>query len=217
MFDCILFDLDGTITDPFEGITKCIIYALDSFGIKVNDPRELTSFIGPPLFEQFKKFCGFDDTQAEMAVNKYRERYREIGWRECVLTEGTRELLIKLKKAGKTVALATSKPELFAVKILEHFGISEYFDLIGGAEIDRSGRNSKKDVIEYVINTLDIKDRSRAVIIGDTLYDAEGAEACGIKCIGVLCGYGTEEELLTHGAIAAAEDMKGVAKYILEV
>lgn len=216
MFDYILFDLDGTVTDPFEGITKCIIYALDSFGVKVNNPNELSSFIGPPLFEQFKNFCGFDDEQAEMAVNKYRERYREIGWKECVLTEGTRELLAELKGMGKTVALATSKPEPFAVKILEYFDIARYFDFIGGAEINCNGRNSKEAVIEYVINSLGISDRSKAVIIGDTLYDADGANACGIECIGVLCGYGTSEELLSHGAMAVAEDMKSVLKIILE-
>lgn len=216
MFDYILFDLDGTVTDPFEGITKCVIYALDSFGIKVKDPKELTSFIGPPLFEQFKKFCGFDDEQAERAVNKYRERYKEIGWKECALTEGTRELLAELKKMGKTVALATSKPEPFAARILEYFDIAKYFDLIGGAEINHSGRNSKEAVIEYVINSLGIKDRSKAVIIGDTLYDADGAKACGIECIGVLCGYGTREELLSHGAMAAAENMKKVLNLILE-
>lgn len=214
MFDYILFDLDGTVTDPFEGITKCVIYALDSLGVRITDPNELTSFIGPPLFQQFKSFCGFDDTRAEAAVKKYRERYEKIGWKECKLTEGTAELLKKLKEKGKTVALATSKPERFAKLILEYFDIAKYFDFIGGAELDRNGRNSKKDVIEYVLSSLNVKDRSKAVIVGDTLYDIDGAKAAGISSVGVLCGYGTREELKEHGADFIAENMSEVFELV---
>lgn len=210
MFDYILFDLDGTVTDPFEGITKCIIYALDSFGVRIADPNELISFIGPPLFPQFKAFCGFDDAQAEEAVKKYRERYEKFGWKECKLTDGTAELLKRLKENGKTVALATSKPEKFAKLILEYFDIAKYFDFIGGAELDRNGRNSKKDIIEYVLSSLNVTDRSKAVIVGDTLYDIDGAKAAGINSIGVLCGYGTRAELEKHGADIIAENMSEV-------
>lgn len=215
MFDYILFDLDGTITDPFEGISKCIIYALDSFNIKVNDPRELVSFIGPPLFDQFKSYCGFNDDQAEQAVKKYRERYSELGWKECTLVDGTQQLLRHLKAAGKTVALATSKPECFAVPILQHFGIREYFDFIGAAELDRGGRNSKEAVIEYVLQSLPVPDRSRAVIVGDRYHDIEGAKKTGIASVGVLTGYGSREELEAHQADYIAENMTEVLKYLL--
>ncbi|MCM1055443.1 MAG: HAD-IA family hydrolase [Bacteroides sp.] len=210
MYDYILFDLDGTVTDPFEGITKCVVYALDSLGVKIADPKELCCFIGPPLFQQFKTFCGFDDAQAAEAVRKYRERYESIGWRECKLNEGVAELLARLKETGKKTALATSKPEKFAKLILEYFDIARYFDFIGGAELDINGRNGKKEIIEYVLSALGVTDRSRAVIVGDTLYDAEGAKAAGISCIGVLCGYGTREELREHGADPIFNNMKNI-------
>ena len=215
MWKYILFDLDGTITDPFEGISKCIVYALEEFGLKVEDTGELVSFIGPPLFEQFKVYCGFDDMQAGMAVRKYRERYSEIGWKECTLVEGTEELLRELKARGKVLALATSKPECFAVPILEHFGIDKYFDFIGGAELEHEGRNSKDAVIEYVLNKLGVPDRSEAVIVGDRFHDIDGAKKTGISSVGVLSGYGSREELEEHGAGHIAVDMRDVLKYLL--
>lgn len=215
MFRYILFDLDGTITDPFEGISRCIVYALESFGIKVEDTRELVSFIGPPLFDQFKVYCGFDDEQAERAVKKYRERYSTAGWKECTLAEGTEELLRELKAQGKVLAVATSKPECFAVPILEHFGIDGYFDFIGGAELDHGGRNSKEAVIEYVLERLGVAERSEAVIIGDRFHDIDGAKKTGIGSVGVLSGYGSREELEEHGADHVAENMSDVLKFLL--
>lgn len=215
MYKYILFDLDGTITDPFEGISKCIVYALESFGIKVEDTGELVSFIGPPLFDQFKVYCGFDDEQAEKAVRKYRERYSTVGWKECTLVDGTEELLKELKANGKVLAVATSKPECFAVPILEHFGIDRYFDFIGGAELDHGGRNSKDAVIEYVLEKLGVPDRSEAVIVGDRFHDIDGAKKTGIGSVGVLSGYGSREELEEHGADHIGSDMRDVLKFLL--
>ena len=215
MYRYILFDLDGTITDPFEGISKCVIYTMESFGMKVEDISKLSSFIGPPLFDQFKAFCGFDDEQAEAAVKKYRERYSTSGWKECTLTEGTEELLSRLKAAGKVLAVATSKPECFAVPILEHFGIAGYFDFIGGAELEHDGRNSKDAVIEYVLESLAVSDRSKAIIVGDRFHDIDGAKKTGIASVGVLSGYGSREELHAHGADYIAENMKDALKYLL--
>ena len=215
MFDYILFDLDGTLTDPFDGISKCIIYALENFGISVPDPKALESFIGPPLFDQFKEQYGFTDDQAEQAVKKYRERYSTVGWKECTLISGTRELLKKLKGSGLRVALATSKPEGFAKKILEHFDIGEYFDFIGGAEMEHAGRNKKEDIISYVLQHLGVKDKKAAVMVGDRFYDIEGARANGIKTIAFLGGYGSLEEFKQHGADYIASDMEEVVKIIL--
>ena len=215
MYRYILFDLDGTITDPFEGISKCVAYALESFGIKVEDTGELRSFIGPPLFDQFRVFCGFDDRQAEMAVKKYRERYSRVGWKECTLVPGTEELLRELKAEGKVLAVATSKPECFAVPILEYFGIDGYFDFIGGAELEHDGRNSKDAVIEYVLEKLEVEDRSRAVIVGDRFHDIDGAKKTGIGSVGVLSGYGSREELQEHNADHIAENMSDVLKFLL--
>ena len=215
MYRYILFDLDGTITDPFEGISKCIIYALESFGMKAENLREPESFIGPPLFDQFKAYFGFDDKQAEQAVKKYRERYSQTGWRECTLVDGVEELLKELKAEGKILAVATSKPECFAVPILEHFGIDRYFELIGGAELDHGGRNSKDAVIEYVLEKLGVSDRSEAVIVGDRFHDIDGAKKTGIGSVGVLSGFGSRVELEEHGAGHIAENMTVVLKFLL--
>lgn len=215
MFDYILFDLDGTLTDPFDGISKCIIYALEDFGISVPDPKALESFIGPPLFEQFKAQYGFTDSQAEQAVKKYRERYSTVGWKECNLINGTREVLKKLKENGLKVALATSKPEKFAKNILEHFGIIEYFDFIGGAEMEHSGRNKKVDIISYVLQKLKVNDKRTVVMVGDRFYDIEGARANGIKTIAFLGGYGSREEFEQHGADYIAANMEEVGKIAL--
>ena len=146
MYDYVLFDLDGTVTDSFEGVTNCVSFALESFGIHIADKTELSCFIGPPLFEQFKSFAKFNDTEAGKAVKKYRERYSVTGWKECKLAEGTEELLQNLKKRGKTVALATCKPEKYAKMILDYFNISEYFDFIGGAELDTKGKIGRAHV-----------------------------------------------------------------------
>lgn len=215
MFDYILFDLDGTLTDPFDGISKCIIYALEDFGISVPDPKALESFIGPPLFDQFKEQYGFTDDQAEQAVKKYRERYSTVGWKECTLISGTRELLKKLRENGLTVALATSKPEGFAKKILEHFGIDQYFDFIGGAEMEHAGRNKKEDIISYVLKELEVEDKRTAVMVGDRFYDIEGARANGIKTIAFLGGYGSLEEFKQHGADYIASDMEEIGRIAL--
>lgn len=215
MFDYILFDLDGTLTDPFDGISKCIIYALEALGMTVPDPKALESFIGPPLFDQFKAQYGFTDSRAEQAVKKYRERYSAVGWKECTLISGTRELLKKLKESGLKIALATSKPEKFAKNILEHFGIIEYFDFIGGAEMEHGGRNKKEDIISYVLQGLGVRDKSAAVMVGDRFYDIEGARANGIKTIAFLGGYGSLEEFKRHGAYHIASDMEEVGKFAL--
>ena len=215
MYKYVLFDLDGTITEPFEGITNCIVYALEHLGIKVEDRNELRPFIGPPLFDQFKAQFHFDDDKARAAVAKYRERYSAVGWKECSINEGTEELLKSLKAAGKTVALATSKPEKFAEKILEHFGLAKYFDFIGGAELNEAGRTKKSDIIAYVKENLGIKNPAEAIMVGDRFYDAEGAREQGLDTVGVLCGYGSREEFEGCGVAYIAENMKEVLSVIL--
>lgn len=215
MYKYVLFDLDGTITEPFEGITNSIVYALDFFGIKVADRNELKPFIGPPLFDQFKSQFHFDDEQAKTAVAKYRERYSAAGWKECSINRGTQELLRTLKSEGKIIALATSKPEEFAKKILEHFGLAKYFDFIGGAEFNESGRNRKADIIAYVKENLGINNPTEAIMVGDRFYDVEGAREQGIDTVGVLCGYGSREEFKSCNAAYIAEDMAGVLPIIL--
>ncbi len=214
-FRYILIDLDGTLTEPFEGISKSIIYALADQGIKVEDPRELRSFIGPPLFEQFMAQFELDEERAAQAVKKYRERYSEIGWKECTLTDGAEYMLKSFKEKGKTVALATSKPEVFAKRILEHFGIEKYFDFIGGAELDPKGRNSKLDIIEYTLENIGAEDRDQALMIGDRFYDITAAQKAGIHQMGVLTGYGSWEEFEEYGAEFIADDLTNAANGLL--
>lgn len=201
-YDVILFDLDGTLTDPELGITTCVQYALKHFGIDVEDRSSLRSFIGPPLLDSFMKVYGFDRQQAEEAVAKYRERFSTVGLFENKVYPGIDRLLDKLKQQGKILATASSKPEKYVLQILEHFGLDGYFDEIAGAELSLSGRNSKEDVLRYVLDRLGVEDRSTAVLIGDTRFDVQGAKAVGIDCIGVTYGFGEAGEL--RGAVAVA-------------
>lgn len=205
----ILMDLDGTITDPKLGITKSVQYALKSFGIEVTDLDTLCKFIGPPLRNSFKEYYGFDDAKAEAAVAKYREYFSETGLYENEVFEGMEKLLAGLKAAGKILIIATSKPEVFAKIILEHFGLEKYFTDICGAELD--GRRSRKEeVIRYALERNDITDYAEAVMVGDRMHDIEGAKAVGLVSIGVLFGYGSREELEEAGADRIAETVEKV-------
>lgn len=195
----LLFDLDGTLTDPMLGITRSVQYALRRFGIEVDDLRTLCRFIGPPLKESFRDFYGMDDEQATRAVALTREYFAPRGIFENRLYEGIPELLTELQAAGYVLAMATSKPEPFARQIAEHFHLADRFTLIGGATMDGT-RTAKRDVVRYVLGALDVEDPTAAVMIGDRRYDIEGAAAEGIASIGVLWGYGSREELAAAGA-----------------
>lgn len=202
MKDILLFDLDGTLTDPKEGITKSVQYALAHFGIEVKDLNELLCFIGPPLIESFQMFYGFSEEKALEATVKYRERYKDIGIFENGIYDGILELLDACKKAGKKLCLATSKPEIFAVRILERYGMAEYFDEAVGSTIDGS-INTKDEVIREAFRRLGInsdEDKARVIMIGDRKHDIIGAKKCGLSSIGVRFGYAEEGELEEAGA-----------------
>lgn len=202
----VLFDLDGTVTDPEEGITKSVQYALQHFHIDVQDRRELYKFIGPPLKESFVEFYGFTDRQAEEALLKYRERFSVTGWRENIVYDGIERLLGRLRGEGKRIMLATSKPEFFAEQILEHFGLRDYFDFVGGATLDDK-RDRKSEVIRYVLETNGISNREEVVMVGDRKFDILGAKEVGLASIGVLYGYGDRQELATAGADRLVESV----------
>ena len=194
-----LFDLDGTLTDPGIGITNSVMYALEKYGIHIEDRTELYSFIGPPLGESFRRQFGFSEEQARRAVEYYREYFRPKGIFENVVYEGIPELLQRLRENRVTVALATSKPYEFAVRILEHFDLARYFDFVGGATMD--GRISRKtDVIAHLLEEFGNVDKASVLMIGDRAQDIEGAKANGLHCAGVLWGYGSAEELQGAGA-----------------
>lgn len=206
----ILFDLDGTITDPKTGITKSIQYSLRDFGINVEDLDELTPFIGPPLRDSYKKYYGFNDGNAEKAVAKYREYFSEQGIFENVLYPGIDKLLQIQQQRGKMLAVATSKPTVFAEKILKHFHIDEFFSFVAGSELD-GRRSQKSEVIQYALDNLPAASADSAIMVGDREYDILGAKALGMDSIGVLYGYGSLEELEEAGATYITESVSGLS------
>lgn len=196
-WDYILFDLDGTLTEPKEGITKSFQYALQSFGIKEDNLDNLEKVIGPPLKGSFMEFYGFDEEKANQGVAKYRERFETIGWKENALFEGIPEMLASLK--GKKLAIASSKPTVFVEKICEYFDIKKYFDVIVGSNLD--GTNCEKiDIITKVFEQFNISDKSQMIMVGDRKFDVIGGHEFGIEVIGVNYGYAQENELRNAGA-----------------
>ncbi|MBQ8960622.1 MAG: HAD-IA family hydrolase [Ruminococcus sp.] len=195
----LLFDLDGTLTDSAPGIVNCARYALAEMGLP--EPEDLMCFVGPPLYVSFPKFCGLDEAQTKEAIRLYRERYATIGLFENGVYPGIPEMLMRLKNSGKRLFAATSKPEKFARQIMDRYGLSQFFEFIGGAALDGS-RDDKNDVIDYVLETAGITDRSQVIMIGDREQDVLGAEKCGIPCMGVLWGYGSREELSASSLLA---------------
>ena len=212
MFDLALFDLDGTLTDPGEGITNSVSYALSRFGIDVPDRRTLYPFIGPPLVDSFMKYYDFSKDDALSALSYYREYFGDRGMFENEPYPGVPEMLKTLKKSGCRLVIATSKPDVFTMKILEHFALRDYFDFFACATMDEK-RNRKDDVIEYALQNCGKYER--AVMVGDREYDVKGAKKFGLSAIGVTYGYGSKEELLSSGADFLAETPADVARIIL--
>ena len=214
MYHTILFDLDGTLTDPGVGITSSVAYALQHYGITVSDRSELYRFIGPPLQDAFQEYYGFSKEQADEAVLFYRERFRSIGIFENEIYPGIDEMLRDLKKAGKTLLLATSKPEEFANTILKHFHIDSYFSCVTGSTFD--GKRAKKaEVIEEVFARCGITDKSGVVMVGDREHDIHGANATGLDSIGILYGYGCREEHEAAGATHIVETVEALRTLLL--
>ena len=206
MFDYLFFDLDGTLTDPALGITNSFKYALKSFGIEIPSYETLCSFIGPPLPDTFKLHFGFSEQKAAEGVKKYREYFSEKGLLENSVYPGIPELLAELKQTGRKLVVATSKPEEYSVRIIEHFGLSKYFENVCGSNMDES-RSKKDQVIAYAIERNQITDKSKILMIGDREHDIFGAQKTGLKSCGVLFGYGSRKELEAAGADYIAENI----------
>ena len=190
----VLFDLDGTLTDPGVGITNSVAYALKKYGIEIKDRTQLYPFIGPPLIDSFEKYFQFSEEEAKHAVTLYREYFRETGIFENKVYDGIAPMLEHLANSGKTLIVATSKPEVFAKQILEHFHLDDYFRYIAGANLDGT-RAKKNEVIEYALEACGVTERASAVMIGDRDYDIIGAQKAGVDSVGVLYCYGSREEL----------------------
>ena len=207
----ILFDLDGTLTDSGEGIINCVIYALERFGLPIPERDSLRYFVGPPLHESFIK-QGVPADQAEEAVAVYRERYVPTGMFENTPYPGVRELLERLKEAGYTLYVASSKPEWMCVEILKHFDLAKYFDQICGATMDTS-RTNKEAVIAYLLGISGTSEKM--IMVGDTKFDVLGAKFHGIPCIGVSWGYGKVSEMQEAGAVAISDTMEQLLDALL--
>ncbi|MBE6587936.1 MAG: HAD family hydrolase [Ruminococcaceae bacterium] len=215
MSDFILFDLDGTLTDPGEGITNSVAYALRKYGIEVEDKATLNTFIGPPLHESFQKYYNFSILQSFDAVTKYREYYRDRGIFENRLYDGIIDMLSSLKAAGKCVIMATSKPTVFAERIADHYGFRQYFDILVGSELDGK-RVDKAEVIEEALRQAGSPSPESCIMIGDRLHDIEGARKNSIPSVGVLYGYGSREELCDAGADVIVETVSELKAYLLK-
>ena len=212
-FDTLLFDLDGTLTDSTEGIVRCLEYALERMGFDI--PEDTNKFLGPPLYTSFAEFCGMNEEQVNEAVRIFRERYSTVGLFENRVYEGVPEMLKRLRDGGKRIMVATSKPEVYAVRIFDRFGLSQFFEIVGGANINGT-RNDKDEVIEYVLEKAGISDRSSVLMIGDRRQDVIGAHKTGLKCMGILWGFGSIEELTEAGAEFIAETPEKAADMLLQ-
>lgn len=212
MYNCILFDFDGTVFDTLEGITKSVQYALNKVGIDA-EPEALRCFAGPPLVDKFMEEYGFDRPTAVQATADYRERYKPIGLYECRVFPGIKELLEKLRAAGKTLALATSKPQELAEELLEREEMKALFHVICGSHPDRND-GEKWQVVTKALELSGARPEN-AVLVGDTKYDVLGAHKVGIACIGVRYGYAAEGELETAGAEYIVEDIPELEKLLL--
>lgn len=193
-YQFILFDLDGTLTDPGEGIANSVRYALKRYGIVEADDAVLKKFIGPPLHLSFSEFYAFDEVKAKEAVAYYREYFAQTGIFENRLIDGIPELLAGLQQKGKTLLVASSKPTVFVEKILSHFSLAVYFTHVVGSNLDGT-RTDKAEVVQYALCQLGQVARGQAVMVGDRKHDVMGAKANGIDSVGVTFGYGSVEEM----------------------
>ncbi len=201
----ILFDLDGTLTDPGIGITNSVAYALRKFGIDERDRTKLYKFIGPPLIDSFMQYYGFSREDAVKAVAYYREYFKPTGIYENEVYNGVREMLAGLKNEGCRLYVASSKPEPFVLEILRHFDLVSFFDGVYGSTLDET-RTKKDEVIAYAVEASQI-DKNDAVMVGDRHHDIDGAKNNGIFSVGVLFGYGDREEHQAAGADMIAENI----------
>ena len=211
MFDYYFFDLDGTLTNPALGITNSFKFALTELGLEIPSYEQLCSYIGPPLVDTFKLNYNFTDDMAALGVKKYREYFASKGLLENEVYPGIEDLLKALKENGKHLVVATSKPEPYARKILEHFKLDLYFDHICGSNLDET-RSKKAEVIEYALKICGMPDVSKVLMLGDRKHDVIGAKENGMQCCGVLFGFGSREELEEAGAEYIVEKVEDILK-----
>ena len=207
-YDYILFDLDGTLTDSKPGIIDCIAHALEKQNVPYTN-QILDKMVGPPFRVSMHDFLGLEMPEIEKLIGIYRGVYEEYGYKNCKVFEGVEQMLSALKNAGKVLGVATSKPIKFTQMIMRDFDLGKYFDYVAGASSDAS-KEAKSDVIQGALENLGVKDKSKVLMVGDRLYDIEGAHMQGIDCAAVLYGYGSKEEFEEYKAeyiLAAPDDV----------
>ena len=212
MFDAVLFDLDGTLTESGPGIMKSAAHALRELGAKPLPEETLRRFVGPPLLQSFMQYSALTEQQALRAIELYRQRYADVGWRENSVYPGIERLLEQLKRRGARIALASSKPQNFCEQILEYFGLIGFFDAVCAIRPDEH-RANKADVVRNALRA--VGEAGRPCMVGDRRYDIEGARANGIFAVGVAYGYGSREELEAAGADAVAETTGELERILL--
>ena len=213
-FQTILFDLDGTLTDPAEGITNSVVHSLTYYGISIADKQELYDFIGPPLHESYMRRFGMDERTALEAIEHYREHFSVKGLLENEVYDGIEQMLQELQAAGKKLLVATSKPEIFSVQIMEHFGLAKYFTVIAGAPLHPPKGYGKADVIREALERAGITDLHNIIMVGDRKHDIIGAHKVGIPAVGVLYGYGDRAEHENCGADFIVSSVNDLAKLL---
>ena len=216
MITYLLFDLDGTLTNPQEGITKCVQHALRAFGIEEPDLEKLIPFIGPPLIQSFMEFYNMSEEDARKAVAVYRERFSTVGLFENFPYPGIADMLAELKAQGKILAVASSKPTVYVRRILEKFELAPYFDVIEGSNLDGT-RVDKKEVIAEVLSQLDNPSADDLLMIGDRKFDVIGARETGFGCVGVRFGFAAPDELEQSGAVYIADTVHDLHRYLLNI
>lgn len=212
-YDAVLFDLDGTLTASHPGVIRCVTEALHDLGQPIPPDEILKKFIGPPLQSSFSKYCGLNEEQCHLAVNAFRKRYNSQGVFENTVFPGILELLIDLRESGAKVITATSKPQTTAEIVLSHFNLLEKMDFVSGAFLDERP-HKKADLIQKALDQFDISPEN-AVMIGDTKFDIIGASSVGTDFIGVLFGYGTQEEMQDEGAVKFANTVEELRTFLL--
>lgn len=200
VFDYVIFDFDGTVADTGEGILKSLQYSFVAMGDPEPELSDLKKFIGPPVFYSYTHFYGISEDRVDLYVKKYRERYREKGIYESKVYDGLKDLLVSLKEKNIKVGIASSKPENLIYSVSDYLGITDMFDVIVGVKSDNSKHSTKAGLIAQAMQELGAQDKNKVLMVGDRLFDIDGAHEAGVKCCGALWGYGDEEEFKEHNA-----------------
>lgn len=199
-FDYVIFDFDGTVADTGEGILKSLQYSFVAMGDPAPDLSDLKKFIGPPVYYSYTTFYGVSEDKVDLYVKKYRERYSEKGIYESKIYDGIVELINSLKENNIKVGIASSKPERLIYAVADYLGITELFDAVVGVKSDNSKHSSKAGLIAQAMEDMGATDKAKVLMVGDRMFDIDGAHEAGIKCCGALWGFGSEEEFKEHSA-----------------